>query len=141
MMLSDDRLEEAIVYWIDNNNILKNQYYVTAYSTPDEYYGGASPNNDSIDIKVNFDFDEVFDYLMKEKDYYSIDDMDDSMEFTHPYYKEVFDEFNYKFEEFVEHYADINPDINEIFNGVSHEGQYTDVEEISNEEDDFEEER
>lgn len=50
MMLSDDRLEEAIVYWIDNNNILKNQYYVTAYSTPDEYYGGASPNNDSIDI-------------------------------------------------------------------------------------------
>lgn len=67
MMLSDDRLEEAIVYWIDNNNILKNQYYVTAYSTPDEYYGGASPNNDSIDIKVNFDFDEVFDYLMKEK--------------------------------------------------------------------------
>lgn len=114
MVLSDDRLEEAIVYWIDNNNILKNQYYVTAYSTPDEYYGGASPNNDSIDIKVNFDFDEVFDYLMKEKDYYSIDDMDDSMEFTHPYYKEVFDEFNYKFEEFVEHYADINPDINEI---------------------------
>lgn len=114
MMLSDDRLEEAIVYWIDNNNILKNQYDVTAYSTPDEYYGGASPNNDSIDIKVNFDFDEVFDYLMKEKDYYSIDDMDDSMEFTHPYYKEVFDEFNYKFEEFIEHYADINPDINEI---------------------------
>lgn len=89
MMLSDDRLEEAIVYWIDNNNILKNQYYVTAYSTPDEYYGGASPNNDSIDIKVNFDFDEVFDYLMKEKDYYSIGDMDDSMEFSHPYYKEV----------------------------------------------------
>lgn len=115
MMLSDDRLEEAIVYWIDKNDILKNKYYVTAYSTPDvSSYVGYAPGDDSIDIKVNFDFEEVFDYLMKEKDYYSIGDMDDSMEFTHPYYKEVFDEFNYKFEEFVEHYAEINPEINDI---------------------------
>lgn len=114
MMLSDDRLEEAIVYWIDKNDILKNKYYVTAYSTPDVSNDvGYEPGDDSIDIKVNFDFEEVFDYLMKEKDYYSIGDMDDSMEFTHPYYKEVFDEFNYKFEEFVEHYAEINPEIND----------------------------
>lgn len=115
MMLSDDRLEEAIVYWIDNNNILKKSNMMLLLILHQmNIMVAASPNNDSIDIKVNLILMKYLIYLMKEKDYYSIDDMDDSMEFTHPYYKEVFDEFNYKFEEFVEHYADINPDINEI---------------------------
>lgn len=112
-MLSEDRLREAIQYWMDKEDITNKEYEVTAFSNPTYNFNDFEPKDDSIETNVMIEPEEIEEFLIENKDYFTIDDMDDDMDFNHPYYSDLFDDFEDKFDEYINDYASHHPEINE----------------------------
>ena len=107
-MISDDRLQEAIDFWINKEEITYKEIEVTVIYMPYDYI---SPYDDEKTIYIMPDAKDVAEYLYSKKDNYSIFDMNDDIPFSHPYYNELFDEFDNYFNDYIEDYQNLHPEI------------------------------